>query len=259
MSAAEWKTMPFLIRDLAAHDAVERTPLYLTARPRSGQTWVRRLLSDVLNASTQHAPGEGAEWWGDHYDSGYVIRQNHTLDPLPGPTLYIYRDPRAVALSAMQYSRKATLYEFLTGRDGQLSLDAFPGWREYMETWLRASHREGQPLVYIVRYENLLLDSQWWLARICAQLTGGQFIAPDAVERAVARQQVDIVRARLQHQYGPDHNSVWRGRANTWRAYFDQRLGELFESAYGQWMHDLGYTRSHDWWRELPDTPEVQA
>ena len=62
--------------------------IYATAHPRSGQTWLLRMLSYILDATL-----DGDQYWGEGEPSGvYNVNKSHSLEKF-GPTVFIYRDP----------------------------------------------------------------------------------------------------------------------------------------------------------------------
>ena len=95
-------------------------PIYVTGNPRSGNTWLNRLLSDALASPAQTVPGNVLEWFGPRRDGQYVIRKRHLTGAeadqmADGPVVFIQRDPRDLAVSKMYYRSAAPTDENLMG------------------------------------------------------------------------------------------------------------------------------------------------
>lgn len=216
-------------------------PIWVTGFPKSGNTWLWRLLSDLLCAPMQECPD-----LPEHREAaacirpGLVVRKTHLacheLAALrrPGDGLVlIWRDPRDMLVSRRYYWQHPTLEAAFTSmRDN---------YRFYAESWLAAA--ETQPDIS-VRYEELQVDCVGTLLRLWHALGDG---VPDMDHlRAVAERQSF---ARLRPL---DGHFFRKGIVGDWRNEFTRALGEQFAARYGDLLVRLGYEANRDWWQAIP-------
>lgn len=156
--------------------------VWLTSYPKSGNTWTRFLLANLI------APNASADWSNienlvpDFYVNDdpslrrvrrpRFIKSHEAYRPEYRRVLLIVRDPRDIAISYFHFAKKigwlasssdigTFIPRFL---DGQF--DAFGSWGENVGSWLGA--RRGTRDFLVVRYEDLLGGTARELARIAA-------------------------------------------------------------------------------------------
>ena len=142
-----------LERDVAGR-AVQVLPddIFLVSYPKSGNTWTRFLLGNLLN------PDEGITFANverkvpDIYAESKrtlkkaprprLIKSHECFDPRYRRVIYIVRDPRDVALSAYHYDRKGRnipdgfpIEEYITTRFMKTD-EYFGSWGEHAGSWL---------------------------------------------------------------------------------------------------------------------------
>lgn len=247
---------------------MDRIPVYLAGYPRSGTTWLTRLLGDALDSPTGGCmPKEdrkelAAE--GQDRPGPYIVRKGHykliedSMGPVvPAPhrlawrqlngasVVFLARDPRDVCISGAHYwntTPERFLNRMIGGRVAHL-----PAWHRYVDDWLRS-----RPMKVVrTTYERLSKEKETELARILAGL--GITYAPSELEEVYRRQSFE---ARLNDYQGPhadQHKHLMRkGVVGDWREHFNRRMGHMCHIHFGATMARLGYIQDVDWWKELP-------
>ena len=147
------------------------TTIHVTGYPRSGTTWLSRLLADIYNCplggSIPAHDGRELASFGWDRESDFIVRKGHYM-PVVRPfdakleahklnvnsledrrVVHIVRHPFDVAVSASQYHRKSimvTLERMARGKSYNL-----PSWQDYVSTWY------SQPVrTVFIKYEDLL-------------------------------------------------------------------------------------------------------
>ena len=89
------------------------TEIFVTGFPRSGNTWLNRLLSDLFNAPQQDTP-ESVVFpnFAEVIEDKYVVRKTHWYrwqykengyNGQPAYVVWVHRDPRDMVVSMMHY------------------------------------------------------------------------------------------------------------------------------------------------------------
>lgn len=222
--------------------------IYVTGHPRSGNTWLCRLLSYILYAQLDSDVNGGTDYqyWGvDKPSSDYVIHKTHGLTKL-GPTVFIYRDPRDVACSRWHYRTKyKTLreaIESMTTPEFNQNDDKYGEYEHFVRTW----YKTGLPDV-TVRYEDLHIDPISNLQRIVNKLTK-QRISSQHINNAVFDLEFSSFKARNAPLM--DH-SMWQGKIGAWREYFTNVEADLCQKFWGDLMLEQGYIDGPGWVHEV--------
>lgn len=223
----------------------ERKPVYVAGYPRSGTSWLTRLLADVLNspAAASH-PSEddgrdpASEGWErpgqwivrkGHYQLvdgpgklGSAARQGKADGPavpsahrlawrnLDGPVVHIVRDPRDIAVSTAHYrgcSVDDALGHMLWGR-----LWNMPPWDIYVQSWLDAEMDFDYTLV---SYEELSEDAVATVLRILEEqpaLSDDKTATYERIEAAADRQ--SFLRRKPREK---NPRFLRKGKAECWR------------------------------------------
>lgn len=140
--------------------------LYATAHPRSGQTWLLRLLSYILDASLDHE-----QYWGESEPAGvYNLNKSHKCEKF-GKTVFVYRDPRDVTVSLWHYrTDRGTIrqtIEKMTSPEYDVDKDQYGEYLAFVRTWYKTGLAD-----VTVSYENLQLEPMPHLRRVVYALTG---------------------------------------------------------------------------------------
>jgi Sulfotransferase domain len=180
---------------------------FIVSYPRSGNTWVRFLVANLLK---QDDPAS-SEYVGARVPDTYRIpdgklvnlprprflKTHESFHPLLPRVIYILRDPREVAPSYLHFLKSrdripdsmtldSFLPRFVKGRLG------FGSWRDHVVEWITV--RAGDPDFLLVRYERLVQDPEGELERIAA--FAGIPADEGAIRRAVERSSLESMRAQ---------------------------------------------------------------
>lgn len=234
--------------------------IYINGFPKSGNTWLARLLGDVLDSPVKTVKGialadEGAERKGD-----YVIRQHHLITPEDAfGVVYIYRDPRDVVVSAAHYWRIASLAKAQhCVAKGLWPTTHRGGWVQYHEPWRRiVADKNLKEGIAVTCYEALHARTEWEIRFICAQL-GAETMK--LIRKVVQRQSIEAKRQAIidnprDYTYNPDIQlrNLRKGIVGDWKNHYTRALGEQAQVYFGEYMLELGYIKDSSWWKELPE------
>jgi len=234
--------------------------IFTVGYPRSGSTWLNRLLSDLLCAPLQPAPGMAIDYFGppnkrrddivirkihwskEEFDSGEHYNGTQGNDVR---VIFIQRDPRDVAVSAMYYRRVqpnliSVIKTIEVGR-GIMPPEEFriyhnAGWYEhFVKEWLGNAN-------FHLRYEDLHRNIDVLRNAIMALTDDG--ISYDEINAALDRQSFSKHVANYKH-------AMRKGIVGDWKNHFTKESGELMDDLLGEFMLDHGYIHSRGWWRNL--------
>jgi hypothetical protein len=244
--------------------AVRHDDTFVCSYPRSGNTWTRFLIANILYPDQQvsFANIERMVPDADAQSSRYmkrapsprVIKSHQYFDHRYPKVIYIVRDPRDVVLSYYDFSRKARktaddypienyVGDFVNGR---LVSASWGTWGENVSTWVSARHNS--PRFLLLRYEQLLADTEVELARV-ASFMG---ICPD---RQLIQCAVERSSAGRMRQFEKKEGSTWVSTKNKrtdiafvgtaisgkWKSKLPAAAIAEIESAWGDLMVQLGY------------------
>jgi len=245
------------------------TEILVVGFPKSGNTWLTRLLADALDWPVRGI-GEArplAEQ-GEDREDGSLIRQLHlfpeshgnrypvvasqhslNVDAVNGQQriVHIIRDPRDVAVSINHYWGINDLQRVITR---VMAHGAHPlwgkGWLEYITAW-----RAALLSVIETRYEWLHADPYAELRRI-VNLTAIEPAHP--LHEVVERQAIEIKRAdiaingeRMAHGITPQLTNLRAGRVGDWQTEFSTDDKRQFARLYGSQLLALGYETNDEW------------
>jgi len=251
--------------------------IYVAGYPKSGTTWITRLLGDVLACrSGGSIPSEdkneiATEYFGTN--SEYFVRKGHFilndryssnpvrkphvmhwkgLDPELHKVVFVVRDPRDIAVSGAHHW-KIPVYRFLENMiSGTNGVRLFGPWHVYIDSWL--SKRENVQFVS-VRYEDMLEGSHA-LASLLLELGYDEHL--QKVRNAYERQSFenrlrDIREVGDTYPLGKAFNLRFmrKGKAGDWRNHFTRSDAFNAETCFGDLLRRLGYESDAFWWKEI--------
>jgi len=233
-----------------------RLEVFTSGYPRSGNTWLDRILSDLLCAPMQETPDVDKKTvYADNIiPERYVIRKTHWrpheylgvgFNNGPSRMVFIHRDPRDVAVSVMHYRDKGeNLEQIIRGMVEPCSnadehIFKHGRYQSIVGEWLLSGRAD-----VVIKYEDLHSD----------------FInVVESIARAlpvpVTEQMVLAVEVRQRFdKWKPTHpHSMRKGIVGDWRNFFKRCHGEMITDSLGELMQSTGYVNDLDWWRDLEE------
>lgn len=217
--------------------------IWVVGWPKSGNTWVARLLGDILDSPIRSGSlaDEGFDRKGD-----YLIRQYHMVyteyHENMGRIVLVVRDPRDVAVSMMYYWQRKSIEEIVRGMIGQEKGIFSKGgtWASYYMNWIRLLEHP----VY-VRYEDLILYPELALIELLAR---HELKPVKSVTEVISRQSF-WSRVKIAQEHGNDLNYgkeiqlrlLRMGVNGDWRNHFDERLNNMALEHFGEVMEWFDY------------------
>lgn len=269
MLSKSWKRFKYASKVLLGrHPAgrnltVFRDDVFLVSYPRSGNTWTRFLIANLIYptvpvtfANIESRVPE-IYLWRDRQlrklPHPRILKSHEYFDPRYQQVIYIARDPRDVAVSVYHYSIKRRdipedypidkfVPRFLAGE----FFEDFASWGEHVASWHAA--RQGKPGFLLLRYEDMLATPESELAKVAALL--GLQAPPEILKQAAERSSATEMR-NLEKQDG----KVWKLTRNTrqdkpfvrsasagdWKSVLPAESVAAIEAAWGSPMRTLGY------------------
>lgn len=252
--------------DQAERDfAVYPDDTMVVSYPRSGNTWTRFLIANLLHPDKQVSFANIEELVPDtsaissrglkRIPRPRMIKTHEYFDHRYPRVIYIVRDPRDVALSYYNFQRKYRhihdqypldryVHDFVTGK---LNSTTWGTWAENVGSWI--STRGPRRGFLLLRYEDMLRDTNYELTRIA------DFLAithkAEILERAIANSSADRMRGmekREENQWVAtkkhrrDIPFVGAAKAGGWQTTMAASSIAEIETAWGEIMISLGYS-----------------
>jgi len=261
-------------RDQAGRNfAVFPDDTMIVSYPRSGNTWTRFLIANLLHAEmdinflnieklipdTSSISSRGLK----RISRPRFIKTHEYFDHRYPKVVYIVRDPRDVALSYYNFQRKYRqlsdayplekyIDDFL---DGRFASRGWGTWAENVGSWMAT--RSQDPNFLLLRFEDLLESTQAQVERMAKFL--GAPSTPENIARAIACSSADRMRELEKGQqnqwvatkkHRKDIPFVGDARAGNWKAKLPPSCVQRIEVTWGPLMSSLGYSLEYC---KLPD------
>ena len=257
-------------RPAAASPQIHHDDLFLVSYPKSGNTWMRFLLANLLRITDAGASDQPIDF---HSAVRYVPEYElHTdeVDLAPRPRIlkshttfnhrfprvvYLVRDPRDVYVSYYHYMRKRI--------PGEMDIRSFirmdglhpSHWHEHVAGWV------DQPNVLVIRYEDMIDDTSEQVRRFLRFWDARSF-SDDQITDAVERSSFSNMKQIEQRKGRPFASEQLRklstpfmrsGRAGAWPTHISAEDHDYLVSQMGDLMSRFGYDTRY------PETTEDQA
>ncbi len=240
--------------------------VFLTSYPRSGNTWTRFLVGNLIyeNEPVNFLNVERlvpdmyktADWVLRRLPRPRVLKSHECFDPRYQKVIYIVRDPRDVAVSNYHWELKLRsipegypIEQFVPRWMKPEFWPRIGSWADHVASWV--STRQGQDGFLLLRYEQLQQDPHRELAKVAEFL--GFPASPERVKRAVALSSAEHMR-ELERKQGnrwvattytrSDKPFVRGAKSGGWKSILPPSTVAYLESRWGELMQNLGYDLS---------------
>jgi hypothetical protein len=244
--------------------AVYSDDTYVVSYPRSGNTWTRFLIANLVHPDKDVSFTNIEQLIPDTSSQSNralkatprprIIKTHEYFDHRYPKTIYIVRDPRDVVLSYYDFQRKYMqidddypLEQYVDDFvNGKLISIGWGTWGENVASWV---HTRGKRRNFLLlRYEDMMKDTETELARIAEFLN----LAPDPTRLKQAIEQSSSDRMRALEKLEGDKWVATKNRrkdipfirvakSGGWRTALPGDCVQQIESAWGDLMTSLGY------------------
>jgi hypothetical protein len=252
-------------KDIAGRDLpVYADDTFIVSYPRSGNTWTRFLIANLLHpdepatfANIERLVPDSEAQSCRYFKTiprPRVIKSHQYFDHRYRKLIYIVRDPRDVALSYYDFQRKYRqiedgypLSQYVSDFVGaRLSSADWGTWGENVGSWIAA--RQKHPGFLLLRYEDMIVDTERELVKIAVFLG----IEPNRqlLANTIDRSSAERMRG-LEKTQGSEWVSTKNKRSDIpfirtassggWRNLLPSDAIAAIESAWGPLMTTLGY------------------
>ena len=271
--------------DIAGRDfAVYPDDTLLVSYPRSGNTWTRFLIANLLYPNLDVDFTNIERLIPDNtlqssrtlkkIQRPRIVKSHEYFDPRYPKTIYIVRDPRDVAISYYEYNRRNRFIDDTVNLDafverfvsGDLTSVGWGTWAENVASWVYT--RGASPSFLLLRYMDVKSDPVRELRRVANFLNVEADTA--RLHRAVERSSAEHMRKLEKLQYDQwlstqgyaarrakknrtrkDIPFVGKALAGGWQNVMPETAVHRIEAAWGEIMTTVGY--------ELVTLPKRQA
>lgn len=243
--------------------------VFLVSYPRSGNTWTRFLLGNLIDQKDPVRFSNVESRIPEIYFNRdrflrqlprpRMIKSHECFQPHYPRVIYIVRDPRDVAVSFYHHNVKARnisddypiasfVPRFIAGEFDR----KFGSWRDNVLSWTVV--RRDDPRFLMLRYEDMKRDPVAVLTSVVAFLERCSFreinSSSDALQRAVELSTPERMRTLEKEDAGRwiltkgtrgDKPFVRSATSGGWKSQLDQESVAAIESAWGDLMQGLGY------------------
>lgn len=236
--------------------------VYLVSYPRSGNTWTRFLIANLLSPDEPATFANIESRIPDVYKNTKrqleriprprILKSHEYFDPRYKRVIYIVRDPRDIVVSYYHFNRKTRVipenypFDLYVRRFIAGEVDLYASWMENVTTWL-ATRQQSRNFL-LLRYEDMLQDPPRELVKVATflginrtpqQLVRAADLASAANMRKMEKQQADVwVNTRTTRK---DIPFVRNAVAGGWKSALTPEMIDEIQLAWGPIMVRLGY------------------
>jgi len=236
--------------------------VFLVSYPKSGNTWLRFLVANLLYpdknpdfTNLNHLLpdiGGGRKRDFKRMRRPRIMKSQEYFDPRYAKMIYLVRDPRDIVLAGYYFDIKRRAIaedlplEQFVSRFLRRPHPPTGTWAEHVNSWL--STRGNDPQLLLVKYEALHKQPLQEMARIAAFL--GVEADRERLETAVRQSAADRLRQlekKQAHLFSSTRDTrqdmpyIRSARAGGWKAQLPEASVATIEAAFGGVMQQLGY------------------
>jgi len=253
--------------------------IFLTSYPRSGNTWTRFLVGNVVYPDTpatflnieRLVPDmyKTADWVLRRRPRPRVLKSHESFDARYRRVIYIVRDPRDVAISNYHWEMKlrsvpegCPIEQFVPHWMAGNFWRRIGSWADHVNSWLAT--RRGQEGFVMMRYEDLQANPQRELTRVAEFI--GLKADPRRIDRAIELSSADNMR-KMEETQGKkwvatfhtrsDKPFVRKASSGGWRTVLPPKTVAYMEEQWGPLMKQLGYELSSGREKDAPALSEA--
>lgn len=246
---------------------MQKQVIFVSGYPKSGSTWLTRLLGDIFDSPTGGCmPEEDHKeiaTEGQNRPGNYIIRKGHfvLIDNNTGPVVprphrlawtrltderivFLVRDPRDICISGAYHWRQkpeAFLERMIKGNVARCGR-----WDEYCNQYFETQSSSymltfGDCLAW-VKYEDLLPRPLITLGELTQELELDFDLFASRAPQAIKRQSFKSRKAQI----GDDEkklrrNNMRKGITGDWKNHFTEQMNDRIWNEFGWMMERLGY------------------
>jgi Sulfotransferase domain len=247
---------------------------FIASYPRSGSTWLRFLLLELLthNSAAFDSVNQMIPDVGRHHrcpgllpNGGRLIKTHEVYRPAYRKAVYLVRDVRDVVISEFEYENanqrisedfEAFQVLFLKGR-----VNGYGSWQCHVAAWLDSPLKAAGNLL-VLKYEDLRSQTEDAVARVVDFL--GVRARSDAIRKAIANNDVQRMRAKEDRSpqiaglspaksNGDASRFIRNGAIGGWRSKLSEQQVSRIEQQTAEAMLRIGYSLVTP--QQLADTP----
>jgi estrone sulfotransferase len=231
------------------------TDIFLVSYPRSGNTWMRYMLANLLEPEQEWniqtinriVPDIHKKWPEDYIErTPRIIKSHFPYQEIYRNVIYLFRDGRDVAVSYYDYLKKVHNYP--------------KSFEDYFEEFLKGSLRYGawhthamsiifssRPMkVLSIKYEDLVTDTIEQVQRIAAFLSvtwSKELINISNQKSSLQRQQKDIMTLQYETLGSKGFQGGVKGSPGKWKEVLSYAQNDKFWDVCGPIAEKLGYSK----------------
>jgi hypothetical protein len=237
--------------------------VFLTSYPRSGNTWTRFLVGNLVHTDEavtflnveRLVPDmyKHGDYYLRHLPRPRILKSHEVFDPRYKKTIYIVRDPRDVAVSNYHWEMKqksvaedCPIERFVPGWIEGRYWNRLGNWGDHVTSWL--STRQSEKGFVLLRYEDLIADAARELAKVATLLgieptsqrlaRAAELSSADRMRQLESTQGGKWVQTRYTRQ---DKPFVRKAASGGWRSVLPAESVANIEAAWGRVITSLGY------------------
>ena len=239
----------------ARHRGFNAADVFLGSYPRSGSTWLRFLLLEILTGKSAEftrtndlIPTVGAHTGVSPLlpNGGRLIKTHESYRSEYKKAIYLVRDARDVVSSEYEYQTSLGWFDgsfdeyvrsFARGQ-----VDGYGSWQSHLSSWVESPLASNGKLL-LLRFEDMRRDAATTLSKICVFL--GVEVQPGDIERAIENNSLE--RMREKEKKNPQRVSqkgrfVGSGSVEGWRSKLSEAQIQMIEKYAAGTLLRVGYS-----------------